>query len=310
MRESTGVARWATTAGAVTTSVVSPNNVPPTTLTRTVCKPGEVPSGTVTTIRKRPEASATVVPSRTGSLNRSVASGLAGGNPPPVRVKLSPGAACWRSEATVGPPAMVVEVEVGVGTFVDAEVVDVEVGKVDVDVEGVDVEVVELVVDVEELVVDVGAAVDDVELDVDVELDDEVEVGAVVDVVDDEDVDVVEVDDVDEVDDVELVVEELVVPVGTVLDVLVVLDVVVEEVLDEVVGNDEVVVGSVVLVLVLVLVLVVEVEVEVVEVVEVVDVVEVVEVADVPVMTTWLPSPHPTVTGRLLASPGYRTVQR
>jgi hypothetical protein len=146
--------------------------------------------------------------------------------------------------------------------------------------------------------VDVGVVVevDDDEVDagivVDVLDDDEVDAGIVVDVLDDDEV------DVDEVDDVELVVEELVVPVGTVLDVL---DVVVEEVLDDVVGNDEVVVGRVVLVLV--------VDVDDVDVVDVVEVVEVVDVV-VPVMTTWLKSPHPWEIGRLLASPGYCRVQR
>ena len=91
VRDRVWVARNA--VGAVTSRVVSANSVPPTTCTRRVWRPGVVPRGMVATMRNRPEASAVVVPSRTGSLKRSTDSGLPAGNPPPVSVTLSPGAA-------------------------------------------------------------------------------------------------------------------------------------------------------------------------------------------------------------------------
>lgn len=294
---------WApATAGAVTSTLASAKAIPFTSRTRMVWRPGAVPSGMVTTMRKRPEASATVVPSWTGSLRSSAASGLLAGNPLPVTVTLSPAAAWARSVLIVGPGAVVDVVGGGVellccgGTVTAVDVVEV----------GARVVVVE--VEVEE-VVEVGALVDVVDDDVvevagvDVEVEVEVDPGTVVDVEDVEvDDEVVELDVEDVVDED---VDELVVPVGTdveVDDVLVVLDVVDVEVDVDVGGRVDVVLDvEVVDVLVVLVVLV-----EVVEVVEVVDVVEVV----VPVMVTALNWLHGRVAGVLLPSPGYWTVQR
>ena len=75
-----------------------------------------MPSGTVTTIWKRPEASATVVPSCTGSLNSSATRGSPGGKPAPFTVTLCPGTA-WAVLVEIDGPGTVVDVVTG--TVVD-----------------------------------------------------------------------------------------------------------------------------------------------------------------------------------------------
>ena len=82
-----GITRGAVVAmGATTATVVSARTEPSTVRTRRVCRPGAVVAGMVTTRRKAPLASATAVPSTTGSLNSSATSGLPGGKPVPVTV--------------------------------------------------------------------------------------------------------------------------------------------------------------------------------------------------------------------------------
>lgn len=246
-----------TAAGARTSRLASANCGPPTTRTRRVCRPGSVPTGTVTVMRKRPEASATVVPSCTGSLRSSAASGAPGGYPLPAMVTGSPGAASSRSVVIVGPAGVVDVVAlcwvpgaragvvvvvaggavvavpwVGAGeVVVVVEVLDVDELDVELDVVDVDASRVVEVVELEVVELDASTVVEVVELEVDVELvveldvDDEVvPVGTV-----DEVVEVLVVLDVDVVDvdvDVGATVELVVVDVGgTVVEVEVVVDV-------------------------------------------------------------------------------------
>lgn len=280
---------WASRTGPVTVSVVSACSVPPTTPTRSVCSPGELSRGMVTTRLKAPPASVMVVPRRTGSLNSSACNVVMGGNPPPVTVTASPGAACWGLTWTngatswPGPTGATVEVVVEEDP---AAVVLVLVGVVDVVVVAT---VVVVVVDE----VEVEVVVDDVEVEV-------VAGGVVDDVVDWITVLVVDEPGVVELVVellvelvVELVVELLVVPVGG-MEVDVVVDDVVLEV--EVVDDDVVLVGPVVVVdggsVLVVVVLVGTVVVDVV----VVDM-------PMPVIVTEFEGSHCVVKELLLASP-------
>jgi hypothetical protein len=295
VRDRTVPPAWATTTGATgatTTIVVSATAVLPVALTRTVCTPGAVPSGMVTTSRKLPLASATALPSKTGSLNNWAASGLPGGKPLPVKVSGCPAVTCWglaETAGTAGATVVTVGAVVTVAAMVDVTAVVVVV-EVEVEV------VVGTVVVVVVVVVDVAAVVE------------ELAPGAVVDdvaaVVVEVEPSVVEVDDGVEVDDeVELDEDELVVPVGTLLDVVEVLDVDVvdDELVDDVLagtvvdGCTVVEVGAVVLV-------VDDVDDEEVEEVEEVGAVVVVD-EPVPVIVTGFAAPQADVTGLLLASP-------
>jgi hypothetical protein len=286
VRDRTAPPTWATATGATTTIVVSATAVLPVALTRTVCTPGAVPSGMVTTSRKLPLASATALPRKTGSLNSWAVTGLPGGNPVPVKISGCPAVTCCGLAETAG-TAGATEVAVGVVVTVSA-VVDVTavVFVVEVEVEVVVGTVVVVVVDVAAVVEELapGAVVDDV-------------AAIVVEV----EPSVVEVEpSVVEVDDVELDEDELVVPVGTLLDVVEVLDVdvvddeLVDDVLDGTVVDGCTVddVGAVVLV-------VDDVDDEEVEEVGAVVVVD----EPVPVIVTGFAAPQTDVTGLLLASP-------